>query len=65
MQIKTAEHYDIIEFFDRQHKHLRLDKEAKDLWVKGNVYQSGETNSLFLAFRAGVAYGKAVARDSE
>lgn len=61
MQIKTAEHYEIIEFFDRQHSHMRLDKEPKELWVKGNVYQNGEVNALFLAFRAGVAYGKAVA----
>jgi hypothetical protein len=61
MQIKTAEHYEIIEFFDRQHSHMRLDKESKEMWCKGRVYQNDEVNNLFLAFRSGVAYGKALA----
>jgi hypothetical protein len=61
MGIGSADHYEIIEFFDRQFSHLRLDKEAKEFWSKGNVYQNGEVNNLFLAFRQGVAYGRATA----
>ena len=57
MGLLTAEHYEMMEFFDRQHRHLRLDKESKDLWSRGIIYQNGEANALFLAFRQGVAYG--------
>lgn len=59
MQIKTQEHYDIIEMFEREFPGLRSDKEPKDLWAKGNVYQNGEANALFLAYRRGVAFGRA------
>ncbi len=60
MTIQSAEHYEIIKFFDSQFAHLRLDKETKDMWAKGHIYQNGEANNLFLAFRHGVAYGKSV-----
>lgn len=62
MTIGSQEHYEIIAMFDREFKGHRLDKEAKDMWPKGHVYQNGEVNNLFLAYRKGVAYGKAVAR---
>ena len=64
MTLGSAEHYEIIEFFERafvSQRSLRFDKEHKDLWSKGHIYQDGETNALFLAFRQGVSYGKAVA----
>jgi hypothetical protein len=60
MTLLSQDHYDLIAMFDRLYKGERLDKETKDMWPKGYVYQNGETNRLFLAFRQGVAYGRAV-----
>ena len=60
MTIQSADHYEMIEFFDRLFAHLRLDKEPKDMWAKGRIYQNGEANDLFIAFRHGVGYGKSV-----
>jgi len=57
--ILSREHYELMEMFERQFKGHRLDKEDKSYWPRGNVYQSGETNNLFLAYRLGFAYGKA------
>lgn len=59
MTITSKEHYDLIEMFEREFKGYRLDREDKSFWAKGNVYQSGETNALFLAYRRGFAYGQA------
>lgn len=61
MTLLSQEHYDLIAMFDRIYKGERLDKEAKDMWAKGYVYQNGEVNRLFLAFRQGAAYGKCAA----
>lgn len=61
MQIVTQEHYDIIAMFERIYSG-RFDKEDKALWAKGHVYQDGEMNNLFLAFRHGVAFGKVLER---
>lgn len=60
MTITSKEHYDLMAMFEQEFNGFRLDREAKEFWSKGNVYQSGETNNLFLAYRKGVAYGKAV-----
>jgi hypothetical protein len=60
MQLITNEHYDLMDAFERIYKTFRLDKENKELWTKGHIYQSGETNDLFLAFRYGASYGKAI-----
>jgi hypothetical protein len=57
--LKTKEHSDLTEMFEREYKG-RLDKEPKDLWARGRVYQDGQINELFLAYRRGYAYGKAV-----
>ena len=38
----------------------RFDRETKDLWPKGNIYQNGEINRLFLGYRKGYALGAAV-----
>jgi hypothetical protein len=54
----------IIAIFDREFKGNRLDKEDEKLWPKGIVYQSGETNNLFLAFNRGVAFGMAAVRST-
>ena len=56
--LKSKEHYDLIEQFEKDFSHRRLAKEPKELWAKGNVFQDGQTNELFLAYRTGYAYGK-------
>ena len=59
--LKTQEHEDLIAMFEREFKG-RFDKESKALWPMGRVYQDGTLNELFLAYRRGYAYGKAVER---
>lgn len=74
MSLFSREHYELLAQFEREFKHRRLDKEAKDLWPKGVVFQDGHVNELFLAYRKGHAFGKLeaqqpagsdVARDAE
>jgi hypothetical protein len=60
--LKTKEHYDLMAQFEREFKGMRLDKEDKELWHKGIIYQNGETNNLFDAFRRGYSLGKLVER---
>jgi len=60
MTLLSKDHYDLMAMFEQEFKGLRLDREQdKTRWAKGNVYQSGETNQLFLAYRKGFAYGRA------
>ena len=61
MTLLSQDHYDLIAMFDRLFKGRRLDKEPKEIWSKGRIYQNGEINELFLAFRQGVAYGQRLA----
>jgi hypothetical protein len=56
--LKTKEHYDLMSQFEREFAHERLDRESKELWSMGHIYQSGAVNSLFLAYRRGYAFGK-------
>lgn len=58
VMLHTKEHYDLMAKFERDFKHERLDKEDKELWSKGRIYQSGAVNSLFLAYRLGYSFGK-------
>jgi len=60
MQITSQEHYDVIAQFEKGNWGYRLDKEPKDQWAKGHIYQHGELNQLFLAFRKGYALAKCV-----
>lgn len=53
----TKEHYDLMEAFERAYRHKRLGREPKERWPKGNIYQNGDTNELFQAYRLGYAYG--------
>lgn len=55
--LEAKEHYDLMTAFERQHRE-RFDKETKDYWPKGIIYQDGRVNAMFLAFRKGYAYGK-------
>lgn len=60
--IFSKEHYELIEMFEKTaiSKGFRKDKEPRELWSKGVVYQNGELNRLFLAYREGIAYGIAI-----
>lgn len=61
MTLFAKEHYELMDMFEREFRGERLDKEPKELWSKGHVYQSGPTNDLFLAYRKGYALAKAAA----
>jgi hypothetical protein len=63
--LKTQEHYDLMAQFEREFKGRRVDKEPKDGWPRGNVYQDGGVNELFLAYRRGYAFAKAMALDRQ
>lgn len=54
----SKEHYDLMAVFEKEFKGFRLDKEEKSLWAKGAIYQNGETNNMFLAYRKGYSLGK-------
>ncbi len=58
MSIFSKDHYELMTQFEKDFRHMRLDKEPKELWASKAVYRSGETNNMFLAYRAGVSYGK-------
>lgn len=61
--LNTKEHEDLIAQFDRENGHRRLDKESRELWRGGNVYQDGHVNDSFLSYRKGYALGKCVGRE--
>lgn len=55
--LMTKEFYDLMAQFERT-RPGRIDREAKELWSKGLVYQDGRVNEAFQAFQKGYAYGK-------
>lgn len=63
MQIKTQEHEEIMAQFEKDFKGTgRMDREHKDIWKNGNIYQDGKVNQLFIAYRMGCAFAQARAR---
>lgn len=59
----SKEHYELMAQFEMAFKGKRLDREKnKSLWAMGNIYQNGEANELFKAYRAGYSY--ALSRNS-
>ena len=64
MKLITKEHADLMAQFEKAFnlKGRQVEKESKKLWAKSNIYQHGETNLLFLAYRAGYASGKCAER---
>lgn len=64
MRLLDREHYDLMTQFERQHSHLRLDREPKELWPKGIIYESAETNRTFAAFRHGYSFAKALFQEA-
>ena len=65
MSLTSKEHYELMAAFEKQFMYLRLDREAKSLWPTGRIYQDGQANELFLAFRCGAAYAAATLRLAE
>lgn len=61
--VYSKAHYELMAQFEREFSHHRLDKEPKEMWVKGVIYQNGVTNELFLAYRRGFAYGEALSME--
>jgi hypothetical protein len=59
MDLGSREHYELMEAFEREFRGHRLDREDKEFWRIEQIYQSGETNDLFLAYRRGYAFGRA------
>lgn len=60
MKVGTKEFYDILENFEKNFNHMRLDKESKELWCVGQIYQNGETNNAYQAYIKGYSLGRAV-----
>ena len=58
MTIGSKEHYDVLKEFEKNYIGYRLDKESKDLWKMGQVYQCGETNKLYEAYLMGYGLGR-------
>ncbi len=61
--LKTAEHSELVAQFEKDFKGCgRMDKEPKELWPRGAIYQDGAVNNMFKAYRIGYAYGKCYER---
>lgn len=58
LRLESKEHEDLMKMFEKIYSHLRLDREDRRMWSKKIIYQNGEANELFLAYRAGYSYGK-------
>lgn len=54
---KSGEIYEVMADFEKVASG-RMDKEAKELWIKGRWYQCGEINKLFDMYLKGFAAGK-------
>ena len=64
MKLLSQEHYDLMAAFEHDCKPGRLDREPKESWPRGIVYQDGTVNELFKVYRHGYAFAKAVAQAS-
>lgn len=66
MTLGSAEHYAMMKAFEAYAKQApgivscRFDKEAKEQWSLGNIYQDGHTNNLFNLYAAGYANARCV-----
>lgn len=65
MMLKTQEHQDLMAMFEREFKGRRLDREPKESWPRGIIYQDGHINILFDAYRRGYALAKAIYQSRE
>jgi hypothetical protein len=63
--LKSKEHYELMAQFEKEFRYRRLDREkSKEHWAAGNLYENGETNELFKAFRRGYSFGLLVERQN-
>lgn len=60
MEVGSKEHYDLMLQFEKDVRGVRFDRESRELWGKGIIYQHGEVNNLFIAYRKGYSYGKSI-----
>lgn len=60
MGLLSKEHYELMEQFEKEFYPMRFDRENKNLWAKGIIYQDGNVNNLFKAFRLGYSLGKII-----
>ncbi len=60
MKIGTKEFEDILESFEKNFSHMRLDKESKEYWRTGQMYENGETNNAYRAYTLGYSFGRVV-----
>jgi hypothetical protein len=58
MTVYDKEHYDLMTMFEKNFRGNDFGREPKELWAKGQLYENGETNALFRAYRDGYAFGK-------
>lgn len=56
----TKEYYDLMAQFEKDFGPMRFDREPKKLWKKGIIYQDGNVNNLFKAYRCGYSLGKTI-----
>jgi hypothetical protein len=64
--LKSKEHIDLMAQFEKLHSGKRLDREKnKELWAKGSVYENGDVNELFIAYRHGYSLAKAIYQREE
>ena len=61
----SHDHYELMDQFEMQFKHLRLDREDRNEfnYSRSIFYQDGLANDLFKAFRAGYVFGEFMHRD--
>lgn len=62
--LQTKEHYDLLFQFEKEYKSEPLNREPKELWGKGAIYENGVVNNLFMAYRRGYALGKLNAQEA-
>lgn len=63
MTVGSKEYYEMLSNFEKHYTGRRFDKESAEFQKSGNIYQDGEVNNLFLAFRLGYSYARAVYQD--
>lgn len=60
MKLGTQEHEDIMKQFERDCRPGRIDREPKESWPRGIIYQDGHVNELFRVYRHGYAFAKSL-----
>lgn len=61
----TKEHCEVMRQFQKDFKLEPTPRlEHRSLWKSGFIYCHGATNNLFMAYRMGYAFGKAIGRES-